>query len=201
MHHWRQDYFKTLREIGDAAGSVPEWAGYASFCFEYERGLRPRALAILEQFISGLERSPFQRRRAFVSWLLLRTEGRAGRHLVVPHPLQIRIVEPTLSEWTIVEPGSSEPHRWIGGREHLVQAIELNPNDELARRKLVIHILSHVGTHELPRTYVGSPQDDLKGLRDAEEHLQHLTDESVRNSLAAQVAEEIKLIEDYLRAR
>ena len=121
--------------------------------------------------------------------------------MVVPHPMQIRIVEPTLLEWTMVEPGSSEPHRWIGGPEHLERAVELNPKDELARRKLVARLLSSVGTHELPRAYVGSPENDLKALDAADEHLRHVSDESDRNLLAAHVAEERKTIEDYLRAR
>ncbi len=119
--------------------------------------------------------------------------------MVVPHPMQIRIVEPTLLEWTVVEPESPEPHRWIGGLEHLERAIELNPKDELARRKLVVRLLSSVGTHELPRAYLGSPEHDLKALDAADEHLRYLSDESDRNSLAAQVAEERKTIKDYLR--
>jgi hypothetical protein len=47
--------------------------------------------------------------------------------MLVPHPLHVRVVEPTLLEWTEVEPGCSEPHRCLGGYEHLKRAIELAP--------------------------------------------------------------------------
>jgi hypothetical protein len=79
--------------------------------------------------------------------------------VLVPHPLHVRVVEPTLLEWTEVEPGCSEPHRWLGGYEHLKRAIELAPDDELARRKLVVLILGRVGfaSYELPVGYLAPP--------------------------------------------
>jgi hypothetical protein len=83
--------------------------------------------------------------------------------------LHVRVVEPTLLEWTEVEPGCSEPHRWLGGYEHLKRAIELAPDDELARRKLVVLILGRVGfaSYELPVGYLGAAHEDLVALSEA----------------------------------
>ena len=60
-----------------------------------------------------------------------------------------------------VEPGCSEPHRWLGGYEHLKRAIELAPDNELARRKLVVLILGRVGfaSYELPVGYLGAAHE------------------------------------------
>jgi hypothetical protein len=49
-------------------------------------------------------------------------------------------------------PGCSEPRRWPGGFAHLKRVIELAPDDELARRKLVVLVWGCVGfaSYELP---------------------------------------------------
>ena len=203
MWHWRDDYFKTLKELSATAAKVPEWADYATFCSQYEHGLRTQAFGILETFISKLERLSFSDRRRFVSWLLAATDGAPGQHMAVPHPLKIRIVEPTLVEWTAVEPHCSEPHRWLGGYEHLRCAVETDPTDEVARRKLIGLILGNVdySTHELPRGYMGEPNHDLASLREAEELIRGLTTEENRKEFTKDVEVQRLLIEGYLKER
>jgi hypothetical protein len=201
MFHWREEYFKTLREVAAEAAAVPEWAEYATFCTEYEKGLRQQAFTTLDGLIHRLERAPFVERKRFLVWLLPRAEGRRGRHMLIPHPLQLRIVEPTLLEWTMVDPNSSEPHRWIGDEEHLRLSIKLDPLDDAARQKLVMRLLSKVGTYELPERYVGSPDEDLEALKEADEILQAVSSPSAREELSSYVADERRLIEDYLRRR
>lgn len=123
--------------------------------------------------------------------------------MLVPHPLHVRVVEPTLLEWTEVEPGCSEPHRWLGGYEHLKRAIELAPDDELARRKLVVLILGRVGfaSYELPVGYLGAAHEDLATLSEVEVLLQGLLSDDDRRQLPAEIAEERKLLQEYLRNR
>jgi len=199
MWYWREDYFRTLKDVGGEAAK--SWAGYATFCSEYESGLRPQAFATLERFISALEREPFAERRQFVSWLMHATDGTEGAHMAVPHPLRWRIVEPTLVEWTAVEPESSEPHRWLGGYDHLRRAVELNPHDELATQKLIVLISSNVGTAHLPDHYVGDPHKDLAALGEADALLEAISDNDLRNRFKQMVEEERTLIIQYLRSR
>jgi hypothetical protein len=200
MHFWRKEYFKTLKEVAAEASKSPEWSDYATFCLEYERGFRKNAFAILDRFISFHERASFADRRRFVSWVLSQAEGREGRHMLLPYQLNIRLIEPTLLEWTMMEPDCSEPHRWLGGNEHLRQAIELNPNDELARRKLILCTLSQVSdaVHELPNGYLGAPSADLVALAEAEKLVPGLQNEQDRSFFDAEIKSERKLIEDYL---
>jgi hypothetical protein len=119
MRYWRKGYFETFRSVAKAARTVPEREDYSAFCEKYENGLRQGAFTILDRFISSYEREAFEKRRRFVSWLSHLTFGRAGRHMAIPQPLQIRIIEPTLLEWTLVDPRSYEPHLWLGGYDHL----------------------------------------------------------------------------------
>jgi hypothetical protein len=97
MHFWRKQYFRALKDVGAEASKSSEWADYATFCLEYEEGFRKRAFTTLDQFISTYERAPFIDRRRFVSWILSQAEGRQGRHTLLPYPLNVRLIEPTLS--------------------------------------------------------------------------------------------------------
>lgn len=201
MHFWREQYFRALKDVAAEASKVPEWADYTTFCLEYEEGFRKRAFTTLEQFISTYERAPFSDRRRFVSWILSLAEGRQGRHMLLPHPLHVRLIDPTLLEWTIVEPACSEPHRWLGGYEHLRQAIDLDPDDELARRKLIVCIMSRVSldVDDLPKGYLRTPKEDLAALAEAEELVPALQNEQFRDYIAAQIRFDRKRIEDYMR--
>jgi hypothetical protein len=203
MHYWAKEHFETLKVVAKGARTVPEWEDYATFCEKYERGLRRDALVVLDRFISSMERAPFAARRRFVGWLTQQADGRDGRHRLIPQPLQVRIVEPTLLEWTLVDPQCYEPHLWLGGFDHLRHAHELAPGNELVRKKLVVAILSRVGfsTHELPAGYLGIPTQDLADLAEAEGLLQGLSSSEDRVQLLAEIAEERTLIREYLRNR
>jgi len=199
MWFWRKTYFQTLKDVAAEAGASPTWADYAAYCTEHERGLRPQAFAILDRFISQMESASFEERRRFVSWLLHHCDLRDGSHMLAPHPLRRRVIEPTLAEWLQVEPASSEPHRWLGGYEHLKRAIELDPSDEIARRRFIGGILGQVNysTHELPSGYLGEPNGDLAALAEAEAALAGLSSDD-RGRAAAEFAEQRRLIEEYL---
>lgn len=200
MFYWRQDYFRDLSEVGHAARTT-KWTDYSTFCLEYERGLRHQAFAVLERFIQSIEHKHFEERRNFVSSLMVLAHRRAARHMLIPHPLELRVVEPTLVEWTVVEPTCAEPHRWLGGYEHLERAIELDPSDQIALRDFVICLLSQVdyATHELPAGYLGSARKDLDTLGRVEEMIPRLSSEDDRAAYLADVAEQKALIHEYLR--
>ncbi len=203
MLYWRDEYFQTLKDTAAAASTFPEWLDYALFCSELETGLRRQAFVALRRFIAWIEGVPFGERRRFVSWLLSRSENQKGRHLLIPQPLQTRVIEPTLVEWAAVEPECAEPHRWIGGQEHLEKAIELDPLDHLARRKLILWLLGQVdfASHELPLGYIGSVSEGLTALKRAEELLVDLPDSADRLAYAADIADERSAIERYRQSR
>ncbi len=199
MHFWRKESFSTLKDVAAKARAVRLWSDYADFCVDYERGLRNDAFAILERFISSMERAPFTDRRRFVSWLSWQADGRKGREMLIPQPLQIRLVEPTLVEWTAVEPNCSEPHLWLGGYDHVKRAFELEPDNQLARRKLIVLIWGRVDFESYDWGHLGNADADLATLREVEQLLKGLSNEEDRLNLAADLAEDRRLIEEHLR--
>ncbi len=202
MLHWRDDYFENLRRFASLARAIPEWSDYATFCEKYEQGLRQEAFGHLEHFIEYLEKSPFSERRKFVSWLLPRVEGREGKHMLVPHPLSNRIIQPTLCEWIVSEPESAEPHLWFGDYDNLKHALALKPDDDLIRRKIVACILNRVdwATHELPTGYIGEPSEDLTALDEAELLIGKLSSERERADFDAALREQRGMILSYLNS-
>lgn len=203
MDYWGKDDFEAVKKVAESAASEPEWAAYAEFCKKYEHGLRREAFDALDRFIVSMSAAPFSARRRFVSWLSQQADGSAARNRLIPHPLWVRVVEPTLLEWTLVEPESYEPHVWLGGYEHLQRAQQLAPENDLVNRKSIAAILSRVDwhTHELPAGYLGVPREDLAELDQAESLLPRLSSENERTRLAVDIAAQRRLIEEYLRTR
>jgi hypothetical protein len=70
MHYWRKGDFKSLRDGAAVARSLGTWPDYADYCIQQEKGLRRQAFEILGRFITKMERTPFAKRKSFVSWLL-----------------------------------------------------------------------------------------------------------------------------------
>src|SRR5687768_8236357 len=98
MWFWRDTYFHTLKDLAAEASTFPEWADYAAYCTEHERGLRRKAFSILERFISQMEGAAFSKRKRFVGWLLHRLDLSNDSHMLAPYPLRQRVIEPTLNE-------------------------------------------------------------------------------------------------------
>lgn len=187
--------------IADAACS-PLWQGYVDYCRQGERGLRSDALAKLESFIVEMEQASFEERQRFVSWLMLRVSTKGRAYPLCPYPLNSRIVKPTLHEWTVVEPYCSEPHRWLGGYEHLKIASNLDPTDLTTRRMLIGAILNRISmnTHEIPSGYgyMGVPNEGFADLDEAETLANALPTSEERNKAAKRIDAERFLIRQYV---
>src|SRR5215469_15449264 len=123
--YWRDDSRPKLRELAAEVAGHTEWGAYGEYCANRERGLREKAFEILDNFISVFRSAPFVERRRFVSWLMNRVDGSREGGFELPHPLWENLVEPTLHEWTTVDPDCSDPHRWIGDADHLKQALQV----------------------------------------------------------------------------
>jgi len=203
MLHWRSDYFENLRRVASLARTIPEWSAYASFCEQYEQGLRQDAFVRLERFIEYMEKAPLSERRRFVSWLLPRVDGVEGKHMLAPHPLSNRIIQPTLCEWIVAEPERAEPHLWLGDYDNLKHALTLKPDDNVIRRKLVACILNRVdwATHELPTGYIGEPSEDLAAQDEAEGLIEKLSSERERADFSAALYEQRAMILSSVNSR
>lgn len=165
MHYGRWIVRATgLRHICDDLSTVDGLETYVAYLRARDSGDRRRALSILPEFIAEATSWPFERRRDFVDRvcaLKLQTLAQQG---LIPYPLEISVVLPTLEEWIRREPTHPAPFRWRSRDvDDLRRAIQLDPNEQIARRLLIAchsYRLSFA-VHELPEGYCGQLDTDL----------------------------------------
>ena len=206
MYFWRDTYFKTLTEAANHASAIPAWAEYAKFCSLLEQGLRKDAFAHLESFIKSAAGWSLSEKQKFVSWLYhFAYERRDDSHLLMPHPLRVKFLEPTLAEWIVGEPVSGEPHRWLDSIDHLEEAIRLDPKDEIARERMASFLLGGVDGSQSHliccQHYAGNPEEDLQALEKAEALIEGLSNEEIRAEYYVEMAKLRESIRDYLRGK
>lgn len=204
MHFWRDKYFKTLTEAANYASAMPVWAEYGKFCELLEKGLRKDAFAHLESFIESAAKWSLSEKKKFVSWLYSFAYAcRDDSYLLIPYPLRVNFLEPTLAEWIVHEPESGEPHRWLGTLDHLDAAIRLDPTDEIARERMASHICGGVGNAlsylSCSKYYAGNPYEDLQALERVEALIEELSDAEMRAQYYVEMAELREGVRDYLR--
>lgn len=202
MLYWRDEDFGILAEASRIASRNSAWVEYAKYCGLLEKGLRKDALVHLSKFIDSSSNWSFAEKKEFVSWLYHYAYPKQFLNQLLPHPLRLKLLEPTLAEWICREPENSEPHRWIGGIEHLNEAVGLNPVDEIAYQLLANTILGHVdySIHELPYGYIGNPEEDLSLLRDAESAINKISDAEKRSEYQDEIMEMRKNIYAHLNS-
>ena len=206
MYFWREGYFKVLTEAASSASAIPAWAEYARFCELLEKGLRKDAFAHLESFIESAVGWPLSEKKKFVNWLYhFAYEHRDASYLLKPYPLRVKFLEPALVEWIVCEPESGEPHRWLGTADHLEEAINLDPTDEIARERLANYILAGVGnalSHaSCCKYYAGNAEEDLQSLERVGPLIESLSDEEIRAQYYVEMAELREGIKDYLNGK
>lgn len=212
---------QALLRMAEEAGRVPAWAEYALYCRARERGLRPRALGHLDAFLRAAVRWPFPERREFAGWLARALENPDWeRYDLSPHPLVVRLLRPTLLEWTEREPASPLPHRWLGmffsayaytaaaqapdsplpAERHLRRALELDPGEQPARIHLVRLLLERLyfAAHHLPAVYLGDPGEDLALAAEVARLVEGVAEPGLRSHLRGEAAAARRLVEDWI---
>jgi hypothetical protein len=196
--YWRDDNFRGLAELSALARTEPDVAGFADYLALRERGLRTRAFASLDAFLAGAATWPFDRRRRFVDWLLGVRHARPEVVDLLPVPLRVRPVRPTVDEWVGREPGDPAGRRWRGaldggpgGLADLRAAVALDPAEQVARALLARRAARAVGfaVHELPVGYLGEPAEDLRLLDDASAAAAGLSDADERTGWAERLTD------------
>ena len=167
-----------LAMLADDAASVPGWGGLAAYLRLRGAGLRRDALCTLDGFVNEAVAWSFDERLALLRWIVSRSIETSDPAL--PQPLHARVVAPTVAEWLVRDPGSSEAHLLHaiygprGDPTHnpmrlVRRAVELDPANQAARETFVSWAAGDVehAQHELPWGYLGSAEDDARNLEEA----------------------------------
>jgi hypothetical protein len=213
-----------LRNVAAQASANEAWSEYARYCCDREAGLRRDAFQHLEKFLETAKAWSFEDRSAFANWVCVRiTEfGESDSCGLVPRPLAEQLVVPTLREWATRETTDSIPCRWLGmffsgvvypglraglsrGADDayslLREALRRNPNDDLARIRLLEMIVgdAEFSCHHLPHYYIGDPKDNLARIAEAVELLPAIVDPAQNARLQSEIDHVSQLIDDWIR--
>ena len=197
------DDFNALRDLARIAAETPPWCGFARYCELRAKGLRKPAFAAMTTFIAEATAWPYEDRRQFAVWIC--ELGVSRKPEVLPQPLFVQLVEPTLEQWLESDELDPRPAYFLGlfatwsaekpdSVARFESALARDAAFEPARLALVDGMLGDVGysQHHLPEAYIGSPAKDLMLLNAASVLL-----ESVRHPQARQYR--LGELEEYRR--
>jgi hypothetical protein len=218
---WEQERAALLASLAEEAARTPEWARYAAYCNERERGLRRTALEHMTAFLDETATWDDRGRREFVEWLCVRLQFHPDvAHHATPQTMVERLLHPTLRKWTGQDINDPRPHRWLGllfggfrfyrrnaenavpvnAKEHLRKAIGIHPQEQLSRIRLIELLVDDIlwDTHRLPHYYIGEPASTLEVADEALRMAAGVEDPVARDALEHAVRTARQLVQDWI---
>jgi hypothetical protein len=194
-----------LLTVGKAALTNPDWTEYVNYCFAREKGLRKEAFKCLDNFLRATNNWTNDQKIKFVEFLFPYFETvEEADYGPFPQPLSERLVKPTLEYWCEKQNKDERPFRWYGtyyrSEEHLYKALELNPEDDIARQRLLTRWTYNIyySIHHLPEGYIGNPLEDLELAVKVKHHIDQLTDANLRSKWTRELEEDLELVRNYV---
>lgn len=194
-----------LSTVAKAALVNPKWKDYADYCIDREKGLRKQAFKKLDTFLKSTQNWTIDQKIEFTKFLFPFFENvQDADYGPFPQPLSNKLIKPTLEGWCKSEKTDNRPFRWYGkyyrSEEHLFKAIEINPEDDLARETILSWWTYNIyySIHHLPDGYIGNPIDDLKLAEKIKEQISKLTDPKRKDYWTKEFDEDLKIIENYI---
>lgn len=193
--------FEGLAQVVVYLGDKPLLHKYRDYCTFREKGMRKEAFHSLKGFLNETAKWTFEERKDFVDWILWIHNSLPHIPDLLPNQMLLALIEPTLAEWMITEPGNGCPYRWSGGIENLRKAIALDGNDDIAKLKFGKIILndSNYSVHELPEGYLGNPREDLEEVTEAIGYVSDANMSAERDAILEGLTVNLGKIEGWLR--
>lgn len=168
MWSWNQDYFEGLKEIGEAYAGRNDYERFSEYCLIKEAGLKKKANAKANDFVTHISLLSVARRREIIVDLAELNYQHPKVHSLINHPIQMMMQE-TLRVWTEEEPDSLLANRWYGfyggWSDAFEAALRIDPYDHISLSRLTTYLLNDVdyATHHLNESFfIGSEKKHRK---------------------------------------
>ncbi len=196
---------KALLTIAEVISKNPRWKEYSTYCINREKGLRKLAFKNLDNFIKSAQDWTVNEKIDFVKVVFSLFESIPGADYGgFPQPLSQKLIKPTLEKWCEFEKADNNPFRWYGkyyrNEDYLFKALEINPNDDLARSKILDWWTYSIyySIHHLPEGYIGNLQEDLSLIEKIKEQISLLTDDKRKEYYTKELNEDLEIIQNYV---
>lgn len=203
MWYWNQQNFEGLIAVADSIADQPLWTLFAQYCRLREKGLRPQAMQSITQLISEAANWDDSDRRRFADWIYSTSLRNPEVHQLIPKPLNLRLLIPTLSQWAASEPSNAIPERWLGfataDHQHFSTALSLDSTDDISRFRLVSRDLADVDyqCHHLPEFFIGEVHTAIDTLNRAKSMTAGFSNREIPPSLEADFTELYGKVSDW----
>lgn len=191
--------------VGEEALLNPAWTEYGQYCLHREKGLRGKAFAHLEIFLTQASEWRLDEKKEFVVWLCGKMDSipYAG-HWPYPTPLANGFVSPVIDECIEREPAIAEllvlKVRYAGDFDAYSKAISIDPRNQEARIALAHQCIYDIwfATHHLPEFFIGKESDVSAVVSNAEEHIAHLHSGKDKEYVLSELRHETQLFNDWI---
>lgn len=203
MWYWNQQNFEGFIAVADSIADQQQWSLFAQYCRLREQGLRPQALQAITELIaesSGWEDSA---RNEFAHWIYSTSLSNPEVHQLIPTPLKMHLLVPTLEQWATSEPSNAIPERWLGfatgDHEHFSNALALDATDDISRCRLVSRDLGDVEhqCHHLPDYFIGEIDIAIMTLDRAKALAADFSNPDIAPTLADEFSELYSKVHDW----
>jgi hypothetical protein len=208
ISYWNKDNFDGLSAIAEALGKDAQLAPMSRYCALRAKGLRKLALAEIGTLISVAKSWEPKIQREAIGRLLRIWHAYPEVHQLLPRPLLDGFIMPILNEWVKAEPSCGDAWRWIGmvtGDEAALKAaISIDPNDDMARFRLVAVFLGCVdfaSHHLVEGKFLGDEKEAEEMLLTAESLLEGASDGTKCENLRRWRLQISNLLADWITYR
>ncbi|MDP4147730.1 MAG: hypothetical protein Q8936_25230 [Bacillota bacterium] len=201
-----KEIVNTIEKIKTIGSNNGKYTSFIKYCEAKKSGLRKEAFKSLKSFLDETDKWSEEEKRNFLIDIFQIIEANDDDEVILPHPLKEFFIK-VLRKWNEECKTDSRPYRWLGmfmgfeieenSSELLKKAIELGGESEQgAVKKLLVTYISGLDfdTHELPASYLGDLEEDIKEFGEIIKTLNMLKDEELRLKLY----EEIKYLQDLI---
>ena len=146
---------------------LPNWCGsYNKYIELRKKGLCEEAFKVLDQFFIDYVNQNKQSRREFVVIVNEIADFYNNGNLYIPFNLHKKIIEPEIQVWIKEEPLNPIPLIWTREINFLLQALNIEPNNQIALNKAANAIINKISynQHEIEAGYgyLGNPIEDIE---------------------------------------
>ena len=204
MTYWNQKNFEGLKQIGEKYSSIPDYETFSKYCLFKEKGIKKKAIASINKFVSDVKTKPISKQREIAKELAELAFWNGNIHQLLSYPLKTYLKQ-IFSNWTEENCNDSEVFRFMAfissDYTFYEKALSINPDDEICHYKLALAHIDDVDyqTHHLSESlFLGTINDAINSLEAAKLHIEKIESDRYRIELMEEYQYSKMLIEAWV---
>lgn len=203
MYYWNKDNFEGLLGIGNSFKEEDGFELFAEYCFLKEKGLKKQAVKVIKDYVNHLKKLDLNKQRDVCVRLAELAFWNSDIHQLLSHPLQVYITD-IFSGWCSNK-APDAPYTLLGymtgENECFLQALQFNPNDQIALYRLAISAIDNVDYqlhHVSESLFLGDECNALSQLAEAKSFFNRMEVSKFKEFLTKEIKDSEELLTDWI---